>query len=239
MTKRDTGCLSSGHCHVPVVDLTRESCCAAGRCVPSGTLAKTTPGGTLKPQLITAQVRSTHNAADLPIGNHIQKLDFDSPIVDATSPLVCETAHNEEILVTGVLASRGGCSSEKADSDSPLGRRLLSSSRPPCHALARRTMSVNDTIKTINAALKNAQLPDEVVRWQIQLRPDWTDEPAVYVWLLIDDAVWSREWSRKNASNLTSIAREAIHSADIGRWPYVGIRTVAEQREIEEVEPKP
>ena len=100
-------------------------------------------------------------------------------------------------------------------------------------------MSDIETIKAINAALKQAPLPDEVVDWRIQLRPDWTDDPAAYVWLLIDDAVWSREWSRKNAGRLTSIASEAIHAAEIGRWPYVGIRTVSEQREIEEVESHP
>jgi hypothetical protein len=100
-------------------------------------------------------------------------------------------------------------------------------------------MSDIETIKTINAALKQAQLPDEVVDWRIVLRPDWTDDPAAYVWLLIDDAVWSREWSRKNASRLHSMASEAIHAADIDRWPYVGIRTIAEQREIEELESQP
>jgi len=93
-------------------------------------------------------------------------------------------------------------------------------------------------LETVDTILKQAPFPPEVVDWRIELGIDWTEEPAVYIWLLIDDDVWSREWSRKNAGRVASIASEAIHAAEVGRWPYVRIRPMFEQREIEEAESK-
>lgn len=92
-------------------------------------------------------------------------------------------------------------------------------------------------VESIDAVLRQAGLPKEVVDWQVELGLDWTDEPAVYIWLIIDDAAWSREWSRQNAGRVASIAREAIHAAEIDRWPYVRIRPAAEHHELQEMEP--
>jgi hypothetical protein len=98
-------------------------------------------------------------------------------------------------------------------------------------------LSANEEAQKVREVLEGVDFPPGVVTWEYEIGADATGDPAVWIWLFVDEDVVQR----KEVSRVTTAAREmirdALSAAGIARWPYVRARTVAEQRALSSVSP--
>ena len=82
------------------------------------------------------------------------------------------------------------------------------------------------TAATIESALKKLpDLPTPVSSWVIEVGPDATDDPAVWVWALLE----REDVDFGTRSRLRDMVREAVRSETEGtHWAYVRFRGASE-----------
>jgi hypothetical protein len=90
----------------------------------------------------------------------------------------------------------------------------------------------------VEQILRHVDFPDEVVDWDVELGSDWTDDPAAFVTVVIDDEVWTKEWLRAKGDQLRSLVKGAIRNGGIARWPYVTLMTKADRELVRSSEPQ-
>jgi hypothetical protein len=84
----------------------------------------------------------------------------------------------------------------------------------------------------IREAVKKASLPDTVRDLSYRLDVDASGAPAVWVWVVLDDAAASSRDFPAVAADIRDAIRNALQQAGIDRWPYVRFRTRSEQAEL-------
>jgi hypothetical protein len=84
----------------------------------------------------------------------------------------------------------------------------------------------------IREAVKKASLPDTVRDLSYRLDVDASGAPAVWVWVVVDDAAASSRDFPAVAAGIRDAIRNALQEAGIDRWPYVRFRTRSEQAEL-------
>ena len=93
-------------------------------------------------------------------------------------------------------------------------------------------MGAMSEAEVIGEAVRKASLPDAVLGVSHRLDEDATGTPAVWVWVVVDDAaVASRNFSSV-AAEIRDTIRDALQHAGVDRWPYVRFRTRSEEAEI-------
>ena len=83
------------------------------------------------------------------------------------------------------------------------------------------------TVEAIEAALaKLPKLPAQVSSWQIETGPDATDDPAVWVWVMLED----EGVDFQTRTLLREMVRDQVlHETNDGSWVYVRFLTAAER----------
>jgi len=124
--------------------------------------------------------------------------------------------------------------------------RKTASARPP--TAAQVTVGMGAFLKVLNilapyvkaeaeltqvrSALENLRLPKSVLTWNCELGADSTGDPAVWVWVFVDDQAAHETDFPEMAAEIERKVREALAAAGITRWPYVRFRAAAEQRAL-------
>jgi hypothetical protein len=85
---------------------------------------------------------------------------------------------------------------------------------------------------TIKAALESAGLPESVADVKFDLYDDWSGDPAVGVYLIFADSEVASPEFFDRAEEASERVRTAIRGTGTNRWPYVRVRTVAEEAEL-------
>ena len=82
------------------------------------------------------------------------------------------------------------------------------------------------TAEAIEAALGALRgLPARVRSWQVETGPDATDDPAVWVWVMLAD----EEVDFQTRSRLREMVRNQVrHETNDGSWVYVRFRGATE-----------
>ena len=82
------------------------------------------------------------------------------------------------------------------------------------------------TAEAIESALAELRgLPARVSSWQVETGPDATDDPAVWVWVMLED----EEVDFQTRSRLREVVRNQVrHEIDDGSWVYVRFRGASE-----------
>ena len=82
------------------------------------------------------------------------------------------------------------------------------------------------TAEIIESALAELrELPAQVSSWQVETGPDATDDPAVWVWVMLED----EGVDFQTRSQLREIVRNQVrHQTNDGSWVYVRFRTASE-----------
>ena len=82
------------------------------------------------------------------------------------------------------------------------------------------------TAETIESALAELrELPAQVSSWQVETGPDATDDPAVWVWVMLED----EGVDFQTRSQLREIVRNQVrHQTNDGSWVYVRFRGASE-----------
>jgi hypothetical protein len=93
-------------------------------------------------------------------------------------------------------------------------------------------LSADEEARRIREVLEGVEFPPGIVTWDFAVGADSTGDPAVRIWLFLDEDVVRR----KEVSRVMTAARQRIHdalaAAGIQRWPYVHARTPEEQRAL-------
>lgn len=82
------------------------------------------------------------------------------------------------------------------------------------------------TVEAIEAALARLpELPAKVSSWEVETGPDATDDPAVWVWVMLTD----EGVDFQTRSRLREIVRDQVlHETNDGSWVYVRFRTASD-----------
>ena len=82
------------------------------------------------------------------------------------------------------------------------------------------------TATTIESDLKGLQqLPTPVASWHVEMGPDATEDPSVWVWVMLEDEdvdIWTRALLREMVRD--TVRRRARHAP----WVYVRFRGASE-----------
>ncbi len=87
--------------------------------------------------------------------------------------------------------------------------------------------------KTLKVALKQEKLPSYIKDFAVSVGEDWTGDPAIKIWVIIDDDA-ADESFYKGVSDLGGEIEEILESVNSGRHTFIYFRTFSEQRELEE-----
>jgi hypothetical protein len=99
--------------------------------------------------------------------------------------------------------------------------------------MSHQTLPTDEEVQKIRKVLEGIDFPTGVVSWRFEVGEDWTGDPAVRIWLLVDeDTVQKKEVNRVTMASEQMI-RDALTAASIQRWPYVRVRSEAEQRALD------
>lgn len=88
-----------------------------------------------------------------------------------------------------------------------------------------------DEAADITAFLRGQNFPPAVKGFELEFEEDWSGEPAVWVWLLLDEDVG---YSAPEMPGLSEFARRLqarLLEWQIRRWPYVSFRVRRERHE--------
>ncbi len=101
-------------------------------------------------------------------------------------------------------------------------------------------MAIDQLVRDDSAAVAEVlaavrpQFPAFVRDAVFQLRNDHTGEPGVWVWLILDDdtEIESRAIQAEMAPVRRAIFDRVLESVP-GRWPYISVRLVSDQQELD------
>lgn len=81
--------------------------------------------------------------------------------------------------------------------------------------------SMGTAVIGIEEALRDIpELPAPVRAWRVEMGPDWTDDPAVWVWATLDD----EDLDDDTRSRVRDLVRTAVKRACAPESPWVYVR---------------
>jgi hypothetical protein len=93
-------------------------------------------------------------------------------------------------------------------------------------------LSADEEARKIREVLEGVDFPPGVVAWDFEIGNDSTGDPAVWIWIFVDEDVVRRKKVDDVMEPTRKRIRDALDAAGIQRWPYVRVRTPAEQRAL-------
>lgn len=82
-------------------------------------------------------------------------------------------------------------------------------------------------------ALRDEHAADWIPTFDYQLSDDSTGDPAVWIWLILNDEVdVEADDTHEKLNRLRQRIREELREAGILRWPFIHVRTRSEQKEL-------
>lgn len=92
-----------------------------------------------------------------------------------------------------------------------------------------------EELRRLRGALKEVHFPSVVETWDYEFGRDSSGDPAVWIWVLVDDVAADDATFTDNTVRLRREIHQAIQRAGLDRWPFVRFRTVSEQRSLQAV----
>jgi len=89
-----------------------------------------------------------------------------------------------------------------------------------------------DELERIKDAVEQLQLPDYVRDVKYKLRDDWTGEPAVSIFVILDDAEVEKESFGPNSIDIGNQIFDAVMALGTERWPFVRFRSESEENSL-------
>jgi hypothetical protein len=90
-----------------------------------------------------------------------------------------------------------------------------------------------DELRRLREAMKEVHFPDVVQTWYHEFGRDSSDEPAVWIWVVVDDAAADDAGFTTATTRLQREIHRSLQRAGLDRWPYVRFRTFSEQRSLQ------
>lgn len=91
--------------------------------------------------------------------------------------------------------------------------------------MTRTTTSIESELERL------PDLPAPVVSWRVEARPDWTDEPTVWVWVTLEHD----DVDAKAVAELREVVRASVREmvGDEAEWVYVRFQAASEVDQAE------
>ena len=87
--------------------------------------------------------------------------------------------------------------------------------------------------EVVRAVWKDEQVQSWIPTFDYQLDTDWSGEPAVRIWFILNDDVEIEAPNvSETLSRIRALIRMRLQDAGIDRWPFVGIRTCSDVHEL-------
>lgn len=83
--------------------------------------------------------------------------------------------------------------------------------------------------------MKAVEFPDFVQTWDYEFGRDSSGQPAVWIWLVVDDAAADDPAFTAATTRLRREIHRSLQREGLDRWPYLRFRTFSEQRELQAV----
>jgi hypothetical protein len=93
-------------------------------------------------------------------------------------------------------------------------------------------LPTGEETRMLRDAMKNVRFPAGVLTWEFEFGRDSTGDPAVWIWIVVDDTAANEPGFDREANLLPRQIREALRKSGIERWPYVRFRTASEQKAL-------
>jgi hypothetical protein len=87
----------------------------------------------------------------------------------------------------------------------------------------------------LRIAMRSVRFPDFVQTWDHEFGRDSTGEPAVWIWVVVDDDAPDDATFTTTTTRLQREIHRALDRAGLDRWPYVRFRTFSEQKSLQAV----
>ncbi len=91
-------------------------------------------------------------------------------------------------------------------------------------------MTEQEQIETVLATIER---PSYVTDIRFALDNDWSGEPAVWIWVIMQDAIADSEEILVHTDPVEAMVVQALRDAEISRWPYLRFRGQSEQAELD------
>jgi hypothetical protein len=92
-----------------------------------------------------------------------------------------------------------------------------------------------EELTQLRTAMKAVNLPDSVQTWDYEFGRDSSGDPAVWIWIVVDDEAAVDVTFTAATTRLQRDIHRALQRAGLDRWPYVRFRTFSEQRALQAV----
>lgn len=97
-------------------------------------------------------------------------------------------------------------------------------------------MPTSDETRRLREAMQEVTFPDQVLTWEFEFGRDSSNDPAVWIWLVVEDAAADDPAFAAATARLPRRIRDALQKAGLDRWPYVRFRTASEQKALQAVD---
>jgi hypothetical protein len=84
----------------------------------------------------------------------------------------------------------------------------------------------------VRRILMSLTFPREVLTWDIEFGTDSTGDPALWLWIILEDGAANDVEFAALTAGIRDQIRRALRDAHIESWPYVRFRTASEEQEI-------
>ncbi len=94
--------------------------------------------------------------------------------------------------------------------------------------LARRIQEQEEA--TLRRIVYAMPWPEDVKGYDVEFGSDWEGDPAVYVWLVVDDDLRPSDEKLRRVGQFRHSVRRALLAAEMSHWPFVQLRAVQPSR---------
>jgi hypothetical protein len=92
---------------------------------------------------------------------------------------------------------------------------------------SRKRADEEATIRRIVDAMLR---PEDVKGYDVEFGSDWEGDPAVYVWLVVDDDLRPSDQKLQRVGDFRHAVRRALLDAELSHWPFVRLRATQPSR---------
>ena len=90
--------------------------------------------------------------------------------------------------------------------------------------------------RTVREAIWRAWRDEHARDWMptfdYELGEDWTGDPAIRIWLILNDDVdVEADDTREKLSRLRTLIRKELRATGVGRWPYTSVWTLSDAKD--------
>jgi hypothetical protein len=89
-----------------------------------------------------------------------------------------------------------------------------------------------DESQRLQEVMESLALPEWVLTWEFEFRFDFSGDPAVWIWIIVDDQAAAREDFMQQSREVREKLRTSLWAAGIQHWPLIHFRTAGDQRSL-------